>query len=115
MMARISKRTAPRRPYGGRMTEKETPSRGVTGTFTTDGRPHGMTSLTPFLALTDAAGAIEFYRDVFGARVIDVAEMGGQVVHADLDFELGQLQLGVPSPDYALVPPPEDDKACYSL
>lgn len=115
MMARISKRTAPRRPYGGRMTEKETPSRGVTGTFTTDGRPHGMTSLTPFLALTDAAGAIEFYRDVFGARVIDVTEMGGQVVHADLDFGLGQLQLGVPSPDYALVPPPEDDKACYSL
>ena len=43
------------------MTEKETPSRGVTGTFTTEGRPHGMTSLTPFLALTDAAGAIEFY------------------------------------------------------
>ncbi|AQP51362.1 glyoxalase [Tessaracoccus flavescens] len=97
------------------MTDKETPSRGVTGTFTTEGRPHGMTSLTPFLALTDAAGAIEFYRDVFGARVIDVTEMNGQLVHADLNFELGQLQVGVPSPDYQLVPPPDDDKACYSL
>ena len=97
------------------MTEKETPSRGVTGTFTTEGRPHGMTSLTPFLALTDAAGAIEFYRDVFGARVIDVTEMNGQLVHADLNFELGQLQVGVPNPDYQLVPPPDDDKACYSL
>ena len=68
MMARISKRTAPRRPYGGRMTEKETPSRGVTGTFTTDGRPHGMTSLTPFLALTDAAGAIELVASRFRCK-----------------------------------------------
>lgn len=99
----------------GGMTEKSTPSRGVTGTFTTDGRPHGVTTLTPFLALTDAAGAIEFYRDVFGARVIDVTEMNGQVAHADLDLGLGQLQLGVPSPDYRLVPPPDDDQACYSL
>lgn len=115
LVARISKRPAQSRPYGGRMTQKETPCRGVTGSFTTEGRPHCMTSLTPFLALTDAAGAIEFYRDVFGARVIDVTEMNGQLVHADLDFELGQLQLGVPSPDYRLVPPPEDDKACYSL
>lgn len=97
------------------MTEQETPSRGVTGALTTDGRPHGMTSLTPFLALTDAAGAIAFYRDVFGARVVDVTEMNGQVAHADLDFGLGQLQLGVPSPDYELVPPPEGEKACYSL
>lgn len=97
------------------MTEKDTPSRGVTGTFTTDGRPHGMTSLTPFLAVTDAAGAIEFYREVFGARVIDVTEMNGQLVHAELDLGLGHLQLGVPSPDYQLVPPPEGEMACYSL
>jgi len=50
------------------MMERETPNQGATGTFTTDGRPHGMTSLTPFLALTDAVGAIDFYRHVFGVR-----------------------------------------------
>ncbi|HTN55600.1 MAG TPA: VOC family protein, partial [Microbacterium sp.] len=62
---------------------------GLTGTHTTDGRPNRSTSLTPFLAIPDAAGAIAFYRDVFGARVIDVTEFGGVVAHADLDFGTG--------------------------
>lgn len=88
---------------------------GVTGTHTTDGVPHGTTTLTPFLAVPRAAEAIEFYRDVFGARVVDVTEMGGVVVHADLDLGHGRLQVGEPSPAYGLVPPPEGDAACYSL
>lgn len=87
---------------------------GVTGEHTTDGRPHGVTSLTPFLALSGAAAAIDFYRDVLGARVVDVTEMGGLVVHAELDFGAGRLQLGEPSPDFGLVPPP-DEGACYSI
>jgi PhnB protein len=87
---------------------------GVTGAHTTDGRPHGVTSLTPFLAVPRAAAAIDFYRDVLGARVVDVTEMGGVVVHAELDFGAGRLQLGEPSPDFGLVPPPADG-ACYSI
>lgn len=87
---------------------------GVTGEHTTDGRPHGVTSLTPFLAVQGAAAAIDFYRDVLGARVVDVTEMGGVVVHAELDFGVGRLQLGEPSPDFGLVPPPADG-ACYSI
>jgi PhnB protein len=90
-------------------------STGLTGTHTTNGRPNNATSLTPFLAIPQAAAAIEFYRDVFGAAVIDVTEMGGVVVHADLDFGLGMLQLGEPSPEYHLVPPPAGDDDCYSL
>jgi len=88
---------------------------GLTGTHTTNGRPNNATSLTPFLAIAGAAGAIDFYRDVFGATVIDVTEMGGVVVHADLDFGFGLLQLGEPSPDYHLVPPPTGESDCYSL
>ncbi|GEK87556.1 VOC family protein [Microbacterium aerolatum] len=88
---------------------------GLTGTHTTNGRPNNATSLTPFLAIPQAADAIAFYRDVFGATVIDVTEMGGVVVHADLDFGLGLLQIGEPSPDYRLVPPPAGDDDCYSL
>lgn len=91
------------------------PGRGITGTHTTDGRPHGYTALTPFLAVPDAGAAIDFYRDVFGARVVDVTETAGQVVHAELDFGSGRLQLGVPLPGYGLVPPPGDGQACYSL
>jgi len=88
---------------------------GLTGAHTTDGRPNNATSLTPFLAIPRAADAIEFYREVFGATVIDVTEMGGIVVHADLDLGLGLLQVGEPSPEYRLVPPPEGDDDCYSL
>ncbi len=91
---------------------------GVSGDHTTRGKPHGASALTPFLAIEGARDAIEFYRDVFGARVADVTEMGGVVVHAVLDLGDGQLQLGEPSPAYGLLPPPRGesgDAACYSL
>lgn len=107
------KRTMPPAPYGGAMTTEN--MTGVTGEHTTDGRPHSATSLTPFLAIPRAREAIDFYRDVFGARVIDVTEFGGVVAHADLDFGLGHLQLGEPSPEYHLVPAPSGDDDCYSL
>jgi PhnB protein len=87
----------------------------ATGTHTTNGTPHGATSLTPFLAIPAARGAVDFYRDVFGARVVDVTEMGGIVAHAVLDFGNGLLQLGEPMPDYGLVAPPEGDSDCYSI
>jgi len=88
---------------------------GVTGQHTTNGRPHSATSLTPFLAIPDARAALEFYRDVFGARVVDVTEFDGLVVHASLDFGLGMLQLGEPSPAYGLIPAPAGDQDCYSI
>ena len=88
---------------------------GATGAHTTDGRPHGATSLTPFLAIRGAKEALDFYRDVFGARVTDVTEFDGLVVHAGLDFGLGFLQIGEPTPDYGLVAAPEGDDDCYSM
>lgn len=88
---------------------------GMTGTHTTNGVPHGATSLTPFLAIQDAASAVDFYARVFGARIVDVTEMGGVVVHADLDFGNGRLQFGEPTPAYGLVPAPEGESDCYSI
>lgn len=90
-------------------------TRAANGAHTTNGMPHGTTSLTPFLAIPRAREAVDFYRDVFGARVIDVTEMGGVVAHADLDFGAGHLQLGEPMPDYHMVAPPEGDDDCYSM
>lgn len=90
-------------------------SRAATGAHTTNGMPHGATSLTPFLAIAGAAEAIKFYESVFGARVVDVTEMGGIVAHAELDFGTGHLQLGEPMPDYHLVAPPQGDDDCYSM
>lgn len=95
------------------MTENSTG--GITGTHTTAGIPHGSTSLTPFLTVPGAREAIEFYRSVLGARVVDVTEMGGIIVHAELDFGQGRLQLGEPNPAYGLVPAPAGDEDCYSM
>ncbi|WMY78805.1 VOC family protein [Citricoccus sp. I39-566] len=96
-------------------SEQDGPRLGVTGEHTTDGVPHGFTSLTPFLAVAGAREAVGFYRDVFGARVLGVTEMGGMVVHAELDFGQGRLQLGEPNPDYGLVPAPAGEDDCYSM
>lgn len=88
---------------------------GVTGTHTTEGTPHGFTSLTPFLALRDPSGALSFYEKVFGATVLGVTAIGETVVHAEVDFGQGRLQLGVVNPDYGLVAAPDGDGDCYSL
>ena len=52
-------------------------SRAATGAHTTNGLPHGSSSLTPFLAIPRAKEAIAFYRDVFGARAADATARGG--------------------------------------
>ena len=75
----------------------------------------GLTSLTPFLAVKNAKEAIDFYREVFGARIVGATEMGGVVVHAELDFGNGHLQLGEPSPEYHLVPAPDGEDDRYSM
>lgn len=85
------------------------------GKHTDHGTPKGASSITPFIAIPRAREAIEFYRDVFNARVVDVTEMGGIVAHAVLDFGHGLLQLGEPMPDYHLVAPPAGEDDCYSL
>lgn len=85
------------------------------GTYTDHGTPKGASSLTPFLAIPAAAKAIEFYRDVFGARVVDVTEFQGVIAHAVLDFGHGQLQLGEPMPEYHLVAAPAGEDDCYSM
>lgn len=98
------------------MNTNTTPTiRAAHGEHTTHGVPHGITSLTPFIVVPQARQAIAFYRDVFGARVVDVTEMNGVVAHAVLDFGHGHLQLGEPSADYHLVTAPSGGSDCYSL
>lgn len=97
------------------MDELNSPQLGVTGQHTTQGIPHGSTSLTPFLVVAHAREAIDFYQSVFGARLVDVTEMGGVVVHAELDFGHGKIQLGEPNLAYGLVPAPAGDADCYSM
>jgi PhnB protein len=95
-------------------TETHSPT-AATGEHTTGGVPHGFTGITPFLVVRDARSAVEFYRDVFGARVVSSMDSAGVVVHAELDFGLGRLQLGEANPGYHLVAAPDGDDDCYSL
>lgn len=93
---------------------------GVTGNYTKDGIPNGFTTITPFIVVKNPSEAIEFYKTVFNARVKDVTEFSDGngnkiVVHAELDFGNGFLQLGAANPSYKLVLPPDEDNACYSL
>lgn len=97
-----------------------TKNMGVSGNYTKNGKPNGFTTITPFIVVNNPAEAIEFYKDVFNARVKDITEFpdgnGNTIIaHAELDFRNGFLQLGAANPDYKLVLPPVGDNACYSL
>lgn len=92
---------------------------GVTGEHTSNGTPSGYTAITPFIAVSNPAEAIAFYETVFGAKVKNVTQFGegsaSNIIHADLEFGNGYLQLGAANPAYQLVLPPGDGDACYSL
>ena len=93
---------------------------GVSGKYTKNGTPKGFTSITPFITVKNPSEAIEFYKTVFNARVKDITEYpdgNGKkiIVHAELDFGNGFLQLGAANPTYKLALPPDEDNACYSL
>jgi len=93
---------------------------GVTGKYTMNGMPNGFTTLTPFIVVNKPSKAIEFYKTVFNAEVKDITEFSDAngnkiIVHAELDFGNGRLQLGAANPSYKLVLPPSEDNVCYSL
>lgn len=84
-------------------------TRPASGPHTTNGRPHGNTALTPHLVVAPADKALAFYRDVLGARVLDVTRFPGSnaVAHAELDFGMGKLTLSDPMKAYGLVAQPD--------
>ncbi len=92
---------------------------GVTGKFTKNGTPNGYTVITPFIIVRNPAEAISFYETVFEAKTKNVTEFEHEgnkiIVHAEIDFGNGFLQLGAASHDYNLVLPPENGSACYSF
>jgi len=82
---------------------------------TVSGVPAGYTSLTPFLVVDGAAGAIDFYCAVFGATVVSrTAGPDGSVPHAKLEFGTGRLQLGDPAPNLGLTAPEATGNVSHS-
>jgi len=86
----------------------------VSGAHTVDGRPRGRTSLTPHIVVSPAAAALDFYAEVFGARVEGVTRFGDAVAHAELEFASGALTLSDPIEAYGLVAP-DPERVVYSL
>ena len=68
--------------------------------------PEGYHSITPYLAVDDAAKAIEFYKDAFGAdEVIRMPGPDGKIAHAELQLGDSKLMLSDPFPESNVQPP----------
>ena len=95
------------------MTDNTTPADGA---HTTNGVPHGYSTITPFLTVTDAKAALDFYASVFDAKIITAMTNNEAVVHAEIQFDNGRLELGEASSDYNTVASePESDTVAFSL
>ncbi len=80
-------------------------NRAATGTHTDNGRPRGHSSLTPHLVVSPAGQAIAFYREVFGAELLDESRFGELVAHATLALPVGCFTVSDAMPQYELVAP----------
>jgi PhnB protein len=62
--------------------------------------PEGYHSITPYLVVNDAAGAIEFYRSAFGAsELMRMAAAGGRVGHAEIGIGDSRIMLADEFPE----------------
>lgn len=68
--------------------------------------PEGYSALTPYLCVRDAARAIEFYKEVFGAtESMRIGEPGGKVGHAELKIGDAHFMLADEFPEINFVSP----------
>lgn len=65
--------------------------------------PEGYHGITPYLGINEAAQAIEFYQEAFGASVLMRLDMpNGRVGHAELRIGKAVIMLGTPCDETAL-------------
>jgi uncharacterized glyoxalase superfamily protein PhnB len=97
-------------------SSKTTPGEGTDdGDMDQTWMPAGYTSLTPYLCVDGAAGAIDFYVEAFGAVVVGRNDLpDGRVAHAELQLPSGRVQLSDPAPDHNLRAPTGDDVVDHS-
>lgn len=78
--------------------------------------PDGYHSLTPYLAVKQAADAIEFYRRAFGAKErMRVAAPDGKVGHAELEIGDSVIMLADEYPDMDFRSPDSSGGASVTL
>jgi PhnB protein len=70
--------------------------------------PEGYHTLTPYLAVEDAAEAIEFYKRAFGAKEsFRMPGPEGKIGHAELEICDSRVMLSDPFPQSSVRPPSE--------
>jgi PhnB protein len=70
--------------------------------------PEGYRTVTPYLAVDDAAGAIEYYKNAFGAKERGRMEApGGKVGHAELEIGDSVVMLSDALPQFSTRAPKE--------
>jgi PhnB protein len=68
--------------------------------------PDGYPIMAPYLAIRDAAKAIEFYKKAFGATErMSMAGREGKVMHAEVDIEGGLVMLCDEFPEWGMLSP----------
>jgi PhnB protein len=70
--------------------------------------PEGYHTITPYLAVDDAAQAIEYYRTAFGAKErVRMGAPDGKIAHAELEIGDSLVMLSDPFPQASTRPPKE--------
>jgi PhnB protein len=68
--------------------------------------PEGYHNVTPYLAVDDAAKAIDFYKEAFGAEeLFRMPGPDGRIGHAELQIGDSKLMLSDPFPQSSVQPP----------
>ncbi|MGH9323409.1 MAG: VOC family protein [Vicinamibacteria bacterium] len=72
--------------------------------------------LFSYLCVKDAARAIEFYKEAFGAKEkFRLTEPGGRIGHAELDFGSATLMLSDEYPEYGVESPKSSVARSYCI
>jgi PhnB protein len=70
--------------------------------------PEGYNTVTPYLAVEDAAAAIEYYKKAFGAKErVRMDAPDGKIGHAELEIGDSIVMLSDPFPQASTKPPKE--------
>ena len=78
--------------------------------------PEGYHTVTPYLAVEDAARAIEFYTQAFGAKeVVRMDAPGGKIGHAELEIGDSRIMLSDPFPQSSTKPPKDLGGTSFSV
>jgi PhnB protein len=78
--------------------------------------PEGYATLTTYLAVDDAAKAIEFYKRAFGAKeTVRMPAPDGKIGHAELEIGDSRIMLSDPFPQSSTRPPKELGGASASV